>query len=41
MVGDDKILLEDLCLLRQNATLLGRQLLVFEAAVCSKMSITI
>ena len=29
MVGDDKISLEDLCLLRQNAVLPGKQLLVF------------
>jgi len=41
MVGDDKISLEDLYLLRQNAVLPDKQLLVFEAAICSKMSITI
>jgi hypothetical protein len=32
MVGDDKISLEGLCLLRQNAVLPGKQLVVFKAA---------
>jgi hypothetical protein len=41
MVGDDKISLEDLCFLRQNAVLLGKHVLEFEAAICSKMSVTI
>jgi len=30
MVGDDKISLQDLCLLRHNAVLPGKQLLLFQ-----------
>ena len=41
LLYDDKISLEDLCLLRQNAVLPGKQLLLFEGASCSKMSITV
>jgi hypothetical protein len=37
MVGDDKMPLEDLCLLKQNAVLLGKQLLESEATICSKI----
>jgi hypothetical protein len=41
VVGHDTVSLEDLCLFRVDAVLLGKQLLLFAAASSYKMSVTI